>query len=64
MTKILHKNVLQINVFLSKVADQLYIGVDTNKVDMTEFGISPDKFIELSNKLDLLFKTNLGYENE
>jgi len=47
-------NAIQISVYLSRSQGKLFVAVDGNYHDMTDFGINSEQFSQLGNEIDAI----------
>ena len=58
------KTAIQLSIYLSKVEGKLYVAMDGNLLDASDFGINPEKFRELGSKIDDVIHETLGYKKD
>lgn len=55
-------NATQINIYLSRIGEKIFVGFDGNHTELEDFGISMQKFNDIMNACAETFQKELGVQ--
>jgi hypothetical protein len=58
-----NRNILELKLLISKIGDEIYIAIDGNKIELSEFGINDYQLNIMANKIENIIRNIMREKN-